>query len=689
MKVKKIFISLWDDLNKINNPCYLYPIFLLLIAFITYGIFISALGFYGDDLTLAWLAYKVGSVDSFFLNIQNRPLWGQLFLYLTKIISPQPWQWQVYIISIRWLVATEIFFIFRSMRSIDQRISYYVSLLFLIYPGALIYYQPLTFSIHFLALLFLFSSFLLNMISLQNNKWRTHLRLASLFLSMLNLTLTEYFYFLELVRPFFIYLGLKDKEPKQKNKLAAAEYIPYFILFLAISIYRYFFQTSIVHYQPILIQGLQSSPINTIVKFLPNAINDMFRFGLVVWMNTFQQWSNLMQQGRTTTILVVLLVLISFIVIYGFYYKFINRFLVKNKSSIIGVFFLLTIGLFALFLGGLPPWIAGLETSIDRTITNRFSMGFALGSAMFVAGLLGLFPKSSKIPFIVLAAICSFSIGTHAINANLFRYGWIEQKRFFWQMVWRFPSLPSPTTIISDQSISKMAGENSLSAGINWIYFHESYGKTQNQAGYYLFYDEAKVKVGLNDLNKPLPPMKTGLLGQSSYEDYHLLTVENSGGCMLVLDPMLASLDPNLPEYLKRGAALSDLNFSFNEDLSHTAIMDSQIFGAEPPHDWCYYMEKADLAKSKGEWGEMLRLKAAAEHEGFSPEQPQQKLLFLYAYLRSGDIQQALSYTREISKSSEGYRPTICKIWAQFTPGTNITMKQQFDLLKNELACNG
>jgi hypothetical protein len=191
----------------------------------------------------------------------------------------------------------------------------------------------------------------------------------------------------------------------------------------------------------------------------------------------------------------------------------------------------------------------------------------------------------------------------------------------------------------------------------------------------------------LNGLREPLPPMTGHLIGHCMYEKYHLLTIVNEHGCMQVLDPMIASMDSTLPDYLKRGAAISDLNLSFNEDQSHVAIMDIQLFGAELPHDWCYYFEKADLARSKSDWQEMLRLKDEAGQKGFSPLQPSEKMIFLYAYLGSGNTEKALELSQEISTTDTAFNQMICKIWGKFTPKDDPGFLDTLDVLKKEFAC--
>ena len=42
------------------------------------------------------------------------------------------------------------------------------------------------------------------------------------------------------------------------------------------------------------------------------------------------------------------------------------------------------------------------------------------------------------------------------------------------------------------------------------------------------------------------------------------------------------------------------------------------LFGPEPPHTWCYYFQKADLARQRGDWDEVARLGDEARELGFA-----------------------------------------------------------------------
>jgi hypothetical protein len=62
------------------------------------------------------------------------------------------------------------------------------------------------------------------------------------------------------------------------------------------------------------------------------------------------------------------------------------------------------------------------------------------------------------------------------------------------------------------------------------------------------------------------------------------------------------------------------------------------VFGTEPPHDWCYYYEKADLARQKGAWDEVLQLGEKAFVQGLAPIDGIEWIPFLQAYADSENV---------------------------------------------------
>jgi len=62
------------------------------------------------------------------------------------------------------------------------------------------------------------------------------------------------------------------------------------------------------------------------------------------------------------------------------------------------------------------------------------------------------------------------------------------------------------------------------------------------------------------------------------------------------------------------------------------------VFGTEPPHGWCYYYEKADLARQRGDWDQVWNLGDQALDKGFAPQDAIEWVPFLQAYAMAGDV---------------------------------------------------
>jgi hypothetical protein len=61
------------------------------------------------------------------------------------------------------------------------------------------------------------------------------------------------------------------------------------------------------------------------------------------------------------------------------------------------------------------------------------------------------------------------------------------------------------------------------------------------------------------------------------------------------------------------------------------------LFGAEPAHGWCYYYERAELARQAGDWQAVAALYAEAEQLALQPGDRIEWMPFLQAYAALGD----------------------------------------------------
>ena len=95
-------------------------------------------------------------------------------------------------------------------------------------------------------------------------------------------------------------------------------------------------------------------------------------------------------------------------------------------------------------------------------------------------------------------------------------------------------------------------------------------------------------------------------------------------------------------------------NIALIELASEFHIPPQDVFGPEPDHDWCYYYEKASLARQQEKWEEVIRLGNEALQNGFSPQDDIEWMPFLQAYARAGDVER-LDRIRRIMKNADPY----------------------------------
>jgi hypothetical protein len=108
---------------------------------------------------------------------------------------------------------------------------------------------------------------------------------------------------------------------------------------------------------------------------------------------------------------------------------------------------------------------------------------------------------------------------------------------------------------------------------------------------------------------------------------------------------------------------------------------DTDIFGPEPEHTWCYFFEKADLARQMKDWNEVLDLYKQAQRLGFNPEYGAEYIPFIEAFAQTGDWQKAYDLTIAAEKLTQGQKKILCSNWYRFAkiPSADMRIVEQID----------
>jgi hypothetical protein len=118
------------------------------------------------------------------------------------------------------------------------------------------------------------------------------------------------------------------------------------------------------------------------------------------------------------------------------------------------------------------------------------------------------------------------------------------------------------------------------------------------------------------------------------YEQVLVVSMPNNTSCLHVYN---GSLGLSLSESPTVARMAPYSNTSWIQASADPPSVPTQIFGDEPPRDWCFYYQKINLALQRGNWTEAARLAEEANAREFRPQETAEWLPVLFAYANSGE----------------------------------------------------
>jgi hypothetical protein len=89
------------------------------------------------------------------------------------------------------------------------------------------------------------------------------------------------------------------------------------------------------------------------------------------------------------------------------------------------------------------------------------------------------------------------------------------------------------------------------------------------------------------------------------------------------------------------------------------------IFGKEPPHTWCYYYQKAELARQQNDWDEVMRLWQASKEQQLAATYGPEYLPFIETNAHAGNWIEARQVIIKAGKTTKDARPFLCTFWQE------------------------
>lgn len=610
-------------------------LFFIIIGGLLYLPFINQFGYYNDDWYSMYAARVAGPEIFHEVYAIDRPGRAYIMEPLYILFQGVPVYYNILAFVLRLGGAFALFWMLNLLWKNHTLQNMVVSLLFLIYPGFLNMPNAIDFQSHLagIALAFLSLSTMLKAFqSFGLKKWVFYL--TSLLTGLAYLSQMEYYIGFEFVRVcvvFLIILRLGDSFHSKIFNFFRL-WLPYAVvsgLYLLWRVFLFDGQRKTTDLSTQLGQ-LWNAPLVTFYNWFSDFIQSLVNVFILAWSVPLSQIGfSLPVPDILRAILVGLFV--AAIGLLGFWY-FSKHSSPDTTSS--WVWEASILGLAWLLAGLLVVVIANRAVTFPEY--SRYGIVSAPGAILLLAVLISQISRRKfQIGFLFFLL---FSAGmTHYANGLNHAAYWADLRSFWWQVSWRIPQMEQGTTLVAYYPRSGIKESSSVWGPANQIYYPIRVDQEKVQAGVHaaLLNHDTVVRA----FNGERQVYRKEIIVET-YRNYRrlLLAIQPSlQACVQVIDGTAPEYSASAPDtVLLLGSYSKSDNILVGEKHQTPP---SFLFGVEPEHDWCYYYQKASLARQRGQWEEIARLYQETVERDLYPRDPIEWIPFLQAFAITGSLQ--------------------------------------------------
>lgn len=664
------------------------PIAFFILTFLGFGLLANRLGFYQDDWPYVFYAFNKG-IPSLVqeLYYDSRPNAAWLYIGLFNLLGFKPILWHFTALILRWLTATSLWYFLKRIWPEHKREVTFSIFIFIIHPFFLI--QPYAVnSILYWSGYFLFALSLFIMArNVTEKKYRVALTILAVLLEGMHLFTSEYFVGMVIIRPLVLYWLFSRQETSMRARFTKsfAQWLPYLGTLAAYVFWRIFLYTPPPtgdRNAPVILYALITKPVATSINLIRTALQDTVIITFVSWYRTLAP--ELVAFSSIFSGFVLGVTALTFLAAF-FYFSKNNE--TKSAEASSWLVSPLILGLVIILLGMAPIWIIGedIVTHRNQFAGSRYGIGSTLGAAIIIVVLIENLIDNQKKKIAAIAVCISLAVGMHLANEKEFAYSWEKQERFSQQLIWRAPYIEPGTAIVTDEEILGFMGGYSVSFSIMTSY---QPGDIQTPPYWYFpfYYNGPNVSKWLEGV--PLEDNKLSMNFSGNSNKMILLSFNpEMKRCLWVLNPA----DTNLRlvnEDMRQLSAGSDINLIQQSDDAEQTLPES-IYGKQNDKPWCYYFEKADLARQYQQWDEIVRLWDEAQLRGEQADNGFETIPFIEGYGHQGNWEQVKFLTKSANRITEGLEPSLCSALDRLAANAPASRGRDKSIqnLKDDLNC--
>ncbi len=676
---------------KIFRTQKIIPFVIAAICILAFGLLIPFLGFYQDDWHPVFYGYSRGvqSLWELFL-YDNRPFASIIYILGFKILGFKPITWQVLALFLRTLTVVATWMVLIELWPRNKRQASWVAILFAVYPFFDLQPLALIYTIQWMGFLLFSISIWAMLRSIRRPDQFWFYTILSLMTSALQLLIIEYYIGLELIRPVLIWMLFSDREESIKETILRVVklWAPYLGILAVYIIFRLFFiprpPSGFERNAPWLLYNFLENPSNTFLHFVESVIKDFVIILGAVWNNLFSP--DLFGIAIPSNLIAIALAALVGVGLYFFFQKYQTYEEQSAERSLKWVKSAFILGLILILLGPIPGWLTNQFISTKNPLwSSRFGLASMIGASVLIVVLMDLLISNRKYRTIIYCCLIGLSVSWHFLNANEFRWAWQTQTNFYNQLKIRAPYIKPNTAILSDSELFPRMGEYPTAFALNSLYSKQTNSRDLDYwfFGLYRGFNEER-----EELIEGIPlddAQFSSNFSSNSLESLIVYYEPELNRCLWILNPEYGQVY-EIPEISREVSEISNLD-RIVAKTPESLHRSEQIFGKLDADNWCYYFQKADLAKQNKDWSGVVKLWNDAAENEYKPGNGVEYLPFIEGFAMTGDWDKAESLTKRANRVTPKMKPILCTVWnrideeAQSSIERDESVRRVFDKL--------
>ncbi len=649
--------------NFSRNETALAVLLIFLTTVITYGISIPNLGYYYDDWYLLWSGQTRGASSIISLFSTDRPFMGVVYSYVYQMLGDRIINWHIYALVWRLIGGLAFFWILRLVWPKQKYLTTLMAVLFVIYPGFLSQPDAATKENH----LFGFGTGLLS-IAFMLQALKTNSRVGKILCYLISIILTanylliyEYMIGLEGMRLILLSFTLfQNGFTKWSDffKDIIRKWWPYPLVMAGFLYWRLFIFAGSRNATDAtqLASNYRGDLMSMSLRLIFESWKDFLDTTLFAWfVQPFQLYASAEYIGIFVSFLVAGIV-IGLAWLYSVKFKNLwgDEFHEVDTPALTKNF--IWIGALTTLCAILPVTLSDREFNpVDSY--KSYGLHPAGGVIILVAGLiLMLRPNFRKLGFLALIGI---SVSTQLLNAmNWARY-WDYERETWWQLTWRAPDIKNNTLVMAYFSVDfGFQQDYEVWGPVNLIYRSDT-AKIPQISAEVLNQDTAINILRGDVLSRHMRDFSL----RRDFTKLLLISLPSKNSCIHVIDGTLPIYSEYESLLIRRVGAYSMIKRITPEGKA--PVPPAAIFGTEPVHDWCFYYQKASLAKQMGDWNEIGALYDKTVSQGLTASDKSEMFPFLEGLVNLGRYDDARKLVDTDIKGRDILSYSLCESLAK------------------------